>query len=512
MILQGDKDQTPPMQGPGGATLDELFRRAGVQSSTAVALIDPPNRQTFTDGAPRRLTYAQADRAISALASKLSRLGLPIDSVVAIQLPNTIEMIVTLLAVMRAGMIAAPIPLLWRQHDLKAALSKVGAKAIVTMSHVGAIDHAAIAMQVASELFPVRFICGFGAGLPDGVVPLDDVFTAEQPSNAPRPVRAGNAADHVAIVTFDVTPDGLVAAARSHSQLMAGGSAVFLEAGAARNANILTAIPVSSFAGLAASMLPWLLEGGTLSLHHGIDPHTFAAQCHAHAGGMIVLPGPVLTPFATAGYFTGINTTILAVWRSPEQLANAAGWRGDCALVDLSSFGEIGLIASHRTADGLPADIPLGAIGARHIAGAGIEARRGKRGTLALRGAMVPAHAYPPGAEFGPGATLTPDDAGFVDTGFTCRLDATVQTLTVTGPPGGITAIGGYRFLAAEIEAQVAKVDPAATLLALPGGLLAQHLAGSAPDSARVHAALLANGANPLIAAAFRRPAGARAA
>ncbi len=112
MILQGDKDQTPPMQGPGGATLDELFRRAGVQSSTAVALIDPPNRQTFTDGAPRRLTYAQADRAISALASKLSRLGLPIDSVVAIQLPNTIEMIVTLLAVMRAGMIAAPMPLL----------------------------------------------------------------------------------------------------------------------------------------------------------------------------------------------------------------------------------------------------------------------------------------------------------------------------------------------------------------------------------------------------------------
>ena len=512
MILQGDKDQTPRNHGPGGATLDELFRRAGVQSSTAVALIDPPNRETFTDGAPRRLTYAQADRAIAALSAKLCRLGLQADTVVAIQLPNTVEMIITLLAVLRAGMIAAPMPLLWRQHDLKAALSSVGAKAIVTMAHVGAIEHASIAMQVAGDLFPVRFICGFGADLPDGVVPLDDVFIAEKSPSVQRPVRAGNAADHVAVVTFDVTPDGLVAAARSHSQLMAGGSAVFLEAGAARNASILSAIPVSSFAGLAASLLPWLLEGGTLSLHHGIDPLTFADQCHAHAGGMIVLPGPVLTPFSTAGYFNGSNTTLVAVWRSPEQLANTAGWRGECALVDLSSFGEVGLIAAHRTADGLPADIPVGAIGARHIAGAGIEAIRGKHGTLALRGTMVPAHAFPPGAEFGPGATLTADDSGFVDTGFTCRLDVAAQSLTVTGPPGGITAIGGYRFLAAEIEAQVATVDPAATLLALPGGLLAQHLAGSAPDSARVHAGLLANGANPLIAGAFRRPGGARAA
>ena len=39
----------------GGATLDELFRRAGVQSADKIALIDPPNRSSFTDGPPRRL-------------------------------------------------------------------------------------------------------------------------------------------------------------------------------------------------------------------------------------------------------------------------------------------------------------------------------------------------------------------------------------------------------------------------------------------------------------------------
>jgi len=46
------------------ATLDDLFRRAGVSHPDTLALADPPNRADFTDGASRRLSYAQADRAI----------------------------------------------------------------------------------------------------------------------------------------------------------------------------------------------------------------------------------------------------------------------------------------------------------------------------------------------------------------------------------------------------------------------------------------------------------------
>ena len=79
---------------------------------TRSRLIDPPDRPSFTDGPVRRLTYADADRAISALAARLRGFGLPTDSVVAIQLPNTVESVIALLAVMRAGLIAAPLPLL----------------------------------------------------------------------------------------------------------------------------------------------------------------------------------------------------------------------------------------------------------------------------------------------------------------------------------------------------------------------------------------------------------------
>jgi hypothetical protein len=510
MILRGENDKAAPSPGGNRATLDELFRRAGVRTSSGLALVDPPNRESFTDGAPRQLTFAQADRAISVLAARLCRLGLPTDTVVAIQLANTVENIITFLAVLRAGMIAAPLPLLWRRHDMIAGLRQIGAKAIVTSTRIGAIAHAEIATQVAAELFPIRFIGAFGADRPDGVAPLDDIFTAGQTPAAPRVNRIGqagdHAADHVAAITLDVTPAGLVPVARSHMELLAGGAATYLEAGAPQNGRILSAIPPASFAGIALTLLPWLTGGGTLSLHQGFEPKTFAAQARDHRNGMIVLPGPALTALAHTDILGGADQTVLALWRSPEQLATAALWRGDATLADVSSFGEVGLMAARRGGDGMPADIPHGRVGTPRATGvvSVAETARSKHGTLLLRGPMVPVHVFPPGAELGPDPHLEADVTGFVDTGFTCRLDSDSQTLIVTGPPRSITAIGGYRFRPLDVETQVAEADPTATVVALPDGILAQRLAGSAPDNGAVRARLAENGASPLISGAFR--------
>jgi len=76
VILGDTLNATGPMTGETDlpavrATLDDLFRRAAAARPDALALIDPPDRPSFTDGPVRRLTYAQADRAISALAARL---------------------------------------------------------------------------------------------------------------------------------------------------------------------------------------------------------------------------------------------------------------------------------------------------------------------------------------------------------------------------------------------------------------------------------------------------------
>jgi acyl-CoA synthetase (AMP-forming)/AMP-acid ligase II len=323
------------------ATLDDLFRRAGVRRSDGLALSDPH----------RSLTYALADRVISAFAARLRALGLSTDAVVATQLPNTVDSVVAFLGILRAGMIAAPLPLLWREQEMSAALSKAGAKAIVTY---GAL--AEVAMQVAAKLFPIRAVAGFGPDLPDGVVSLDDVFAEARDYFQPSP-RPGNAAAHIAAITFDIAADGIVPVSHSHGELIAGGRAVFLEDGVADDAAILSTIPLSSFAGIALTCVPWMLSGGTLALHHGFDPAIFNDQCHEQEASAVVLPGPVLTALTDAGLLDNIKT-IFALWRTPEALAGAMPWQGEAALVDVTCLSETELHAARRADDGVPAPVP----------------------------------------------------------------------------------------------------------------------------------------------------------
>ena len=309
-------------------TIDEVFRRLAERRPDALALADAPNRQTFTDGAPRRLTFAEADRMVTAIAGRLRGMGLPTDAIVGIQLPNIVENILTMLGVLRAGMIVAPLPLLWRRADAVAALGRIGAKALITCGHVGAFDHSQFALRVAAEVFSIRYVCGFGSNLPDGVVPFDDLFTADKLDPIP-PLdreRQSNAAAHVAAVTFDVGDGGIVPVARNHPELLAAGLAVVLESRLPHGASILSALPPSSFAGISLTLLPWLLTGGTLVLHHAFDPDIFAAQRQDDRCGALILPAPAVFNLAEAGAFAGDDTAcVIAAWRAPERLATESG-------------------------------------------------------------------------------------------------------------------------------------------------------------------------------------------
>src|SRR3569833_23711 len=192
-----------------GLTLDGLFRRAGVRNAHEPALLDPPHRATFTDGATRALDYAQADRAIAAFAATLRSLGLHTGTVVGLQLPNTVERVIAFLGIVRAGMVAA--------------LGRAGAKAIVTAARIGGTRHAELAMEVAAELFPIRQICAFGDNLPDGVVPLDGVFAGL--ATEPPPRRAGEPSTQVVAKTFYTSADGIVSGARGRARRRGAGGA-----------------------------------------------------------------------------------------------------------------------------------------------------------------------------------------------------------------------------------------------------------------------------------------------
>ncbi len=490
-------------------TLDNIFQSAAARRPDAIALADPPNRASFTDGAPRRLTYAQADRMVTAIAGRLRRLGLATDAVIGLQLPNTIESVLMLLGVMRAGMIATPLPLLWRRADAVAALSRLGARAIVTSARVGGLDHCELAMQVGAEIFAIRYVCGFGDKLADGMIPFDDLFTDHTPDPVPPLARDHNPAAHVALVTWEVTPDGLVPVARNHLELISGGLAVMLEAGIEPDAAILSTCPASSFAGIALTVLPWLLTGGTLSLHQPFDPAVFAAQCNDDRCTTVILPGPLVPRLLDAGLLSHAGLiNVLAVWRAPERLMASPAWGHPSArLTDVLVFGETALLGSRRDSDGRPAPIPLGVVNAPRDAAGAVpvaELTRSGAGTVALRGPMVPRHAFPPGAERTAALHFKADAGGLVDTGYACRVERETRAMVVTGPPPGLISVGGYRFALGELQDLVSRADPGATLAVLPDALAGHRLAGNTADRDTLQSALAGLGINPLVADAFR--------
>jgi AMP-binding enzyme len=488
-------------------TLDTLFQRILSRRPEAIALIDPINKPRITGQQPKRLSYAQADRAISALAAHFIESGLPAHSVIALQLPNTVEFVLTLLAAHRAGLVVALIPQLWRQAELVAALNRTSARAIVTMDKIDGVLHSDLAMNAAAEVFSIRHVAGFGHALPEGMASLDDALARDG-----RPARTAiQDGRKAAIISFDVTTDGFRAVPRPHLSLIAGGLAVSLEAAVPQGAGIMSAFAPSSFAGLVSSLAVWLLTGGTLSLHHPFDSDALEQQIGEHACDTLVVPAQLGLRLDEAGLTARLPSLrhVIGLWRTPEQVSASPPWTAQgAAMTDIYLFGEAGLFGARRIAeDGTPALVKPGLHGApREAAGSSIsgEILLTPKGTLGLRGPMVAVAAYTPPQQ-PPGDSLIPQPArDYVDTEYAARLDRATGAIAITAPPAGVMAVGGYRFLAQDLQEWSRRLGPGTLLTALPDRLSGHRLAGRALDNARAREALTELGLNPLMSEAFR--------
>jgi AMP-binding enzyme len=486
-------------------TLDALFQRILARKPDAVALIDPINKPRITGQSPQMLTYAEADRVISALAAHFIDSGLPAHSVIAVQLPNTIEFVLTVLAAHRAGLVVAVFPLLWRQAELVAALNRISARAIVTTTKVDGIVHADLAMHAAAEAFSIRHVCGFGTDLPEGMFSLDQALA--RPSSSTRGIiQDGRKA---AIITFDVTADGFRAVPRTHLSLIAGGLAISLESDVPQGSNLMSAFLPSSFAGLATSIVMWLLSGGSLALHHPFDPEVLEQQIIEVGCDTLIAPAQLALKLDECKLSARLPNLrhVIGLWRAPEQVASSQAWTTrELEMTDVYLFGEAGLFGVRRqTPDGLPGPVRPGRHGApREAPGSSIagELLVTQKGTLGLRGPMVvvPAYAPPPPSD----SLMPPPPRDFVDTEYAVRHDRAHDTISITAPPAGVMGVGGYRFLAQDLHEWSRRLGQGALLTALPDRLSGHRLAGRALDNARAREALAELGLNPLMVEAFR--------
>jgi len=479
-------------------TLYDLFSRTAERTPDALALCDPPNKRRITGEDPVELTYAQAEVAVASLSSQFIRAGLPAGSIVAVQLPNTVEFPLTLLAAWRAGLVVALLPQLWRQAELAEALNRVGARAIITSGRIELIDHADLAMNAAAEAFSIRHVMGFGETLPDGMTPLD---WRQRESFAPNlSINARKAA----IASFDITRSGMIAVPRSHVNLIAGGLAIYMESALPSAAQIVSTALLSSFAGLTSSIVLWLLSGGSLRLHHPFDPQVLADQIRAGNCDTLIAPAELALRMSESSAIDAQPSLrhVIGLWRTPERVAASPDWKAkSAALTDVYLFAEMGLFALNRQNDGAAAPVTL----THQDAARAGELLLTPKGTLGLRGPMVTLAAYRPLPKADASLMTAEPSVDYVDTGYPAKREGQNGQITLTGTPAGIANVGGYRFREDDLEQWARRLAPGTVMMALPDPMNGFRLAGRSSENARARGALAELGLNPLMTEAFRQ-------
>ena len=246
-------------------TLVDYLLAHGEREPDRVCIVDPPNRRDLNGYDPQRLTYKEFIAAVDAVAGSLVELGLKKDDVVMAQLPNSWELAMLYFAVSRAGGILSPTPVLWREAELGYIAQITEAKIFVTLERFNDFAHHELGKTLAQKcpalshvlnLEDVRKMVASGLSAPD--VPLDpnDIFTICWTSGT------------------EAHPKGCPLSHNNWS-----GMARLQESTGVRPGDVmLTAGPLVNMASLGTVMMPWVVLGGTLVLHHPFDPGAFMEQ------------------------------------------------------------------------------------------------------------------------------------------------------------------------------------------------------------------------------------------
>jgi acyl-CoA synthetase (AMP-forming)/AMP-acid ligase II len=497
----------------GRATLDSLLRRAAEIRPAARALTDAPNRPHLIGGEPRQLSWAELDGLVDALAGRLRDMGLPTDAVVATQFALSSDAVITLLALMRAGLVAAPIPLGWGRRETTAHLQRIGARAILTAGRAGPVDCADMMRFAAAETFSVRFVLSLGGPSLDGVIPLDDVLANAAAAERVEVARPDNPADHVAVVTADAVAEGHIAVARSHNELIAGGLAAFMAGVPDEHSVFAATLAPDCFAGLALQIVPWLMSGGTLVAHPPLALRIVLDRLAPDGATHAVLPAAAAAAIVSAPLARRPSLRHLALFsRRPVETEAFAEAVAEGLAVDV--FLGIGETAVARALKDGAGAIMLGPD--THTSGSGqspvlVESRVGAEGRLELRGAMVPRVAFPPGAENGVPPYWSVDEDGFRDTGLPAAADKARKSLSIGSREPGVVSIGGRRFAEAALRAAYVEAGGEIAPVIRPDPLLGDRVSGVVGDGraiAGLAGRLIETGVTPLAIPGGTRQAG----
>ena len=343
--------------------IDALLRERVRQFGDITAITDPLNRQTLLDGPFRTLTWPELDEQVSRLAQVLLAEGVGTGDVVGIQLPNTVEIVVALLAIVRIGAIVAPFPVQYRAWELTNLSNVAQVRAFLTASRIGQRPAAAELAGLRPQIPSLRWVGVFGAGLDERIAAADDRagLAAHLAGFSPDPN------DCVTICWTSGTESTPKGVPRTHYDWMAMCTGTVEGPDLTADDVLLNPFPMVNMAGINGMFLPWLKVGGLLVQHHPFDLGTFLRQIEQYRATYTCAPLALLTALlqneALLAQTDISSLRILGSGSAPLAPSLLQGWHDTYGVEIINFYGSNEGIALLGT----PKDIPDPAVRAQYF-------------------------------------------------------------------------------------------------------------------------------------------------
>ncbi|MBN8940499.1 MAG: acyl--CoA ligase [Rhizobiales bacterium] len=410
--------------------------------------------------------YAELHGRVLALAASLRAEGLGKGDVIAAQLPNSLEFLLSYLAAGYLGAVFQTIHMPYRAAEIEPLLKHAGARAVICLARAKDFSPADTILALRPGLPALRTVISVGSGGPAGTIPFESVDGAESALIADRPVPA----DRFALLYTSGTtaaPKGvpipsakfLANARLSAAELGIDGTARLLAAAPFTHLYGLFSINLALSAGAATAILPAFTPAGLAAALDSLEPSgLFVAPAHIAAcrnEGLltparlaslrfVLISGSACPPdLARALQDLMPGGKVCQLWGMSELQAGAFTRPGDSEAVRLATAGR----ASPGTA--------LRVVDDRNVLPADTEGELQVRGLSVFDGYLDNAQAT---AE-----AFTGD--GWFRTGDLARLDAQ-GNLSITGRSKEVINRGGVKFNPADVEAVIA-AHPAVELCAI---------------------------------------------
>jgi hypothetical protein len=288
---------------PAGLGFDRLLAATALARGEADALADPTGA---------RLSFRQLDTQVGRLATLLAMVrdgagdGTERPITLGILAPMGPQAAITLLAALRIGMRPFLIPPDIAPMALAALLERHGAEFAIGIDRVGGHEPLYTLREAAARVFALRFVAGFGAAVPDGIVALDrvlaEVFAEGAPTIEPsRLAQAGPFSGQGRIGLLHAEDPYLPLVDIDEASLLASGLRIADEVGPAPGSQIVTTLVGGGLESLATG-LATALVGGIVFLPLGLFDSATLEQALSHPGGShLVIPAAVEEALHRAG-------------------------------------------------------------------------------------------------------------------------------------------------------------------------------------------------------------------